>query len=271
MQAVTGRTRVAAVIGDPVTHSRSPAIHNAAFAAVGIDWVFVALTTPGGRVDVALDAMATFGLGGLSVTMPHKQPVAAAVGRLSPLAAQLGAVNCVAWDGDELVGHNTDATGFVAMMNHSGFDLAGRTVAVVGAGGAGRAVVAGAVSAGAGRVVVVNRSDGAAHVAAALDPGRCLVGTAGDIGACDVVVNATPVGMAGTPGLAVASGLLHGDQVVVDLVYDPLDTELLREARQVGAATIDGLGLLVFQAAEAFTLWTGLPAPVEIMLAAAAT
>lgn len=269
MPAITGSTRVAAVIGDPVHHSRSPAIHNAAFAACGLDWVFVALATPGGRADVALDAMATFGLGGLSVTMPHKQHVATAVGRLSPLAAQLGAVNCVAWDGDELVGHNTDATGFVAMMDHAGHAVAGSSVAVVGAGGAGRAVVAGALAAGAGRVVVVNRSEGAASAAAGLDPDRCVVGGTGDIAGCDVVVNATPVGMAGHDGLAVPTHALHRGQVVVDLVYDPVDTELLREARQVGATTIDGLGLLVFQAADAFTLWTGVPAPVDVMVAAA--
>lgn len=268
---LSGHTRVAAVIGDPVAHSRSPAVHNAAFAATGLDWVYVAFTTVSGHADRALEAMVTLGLGGLSVTMPHKQQVAQSLEHLSPTARRLSAVNCVAWDGDRLVGHNTDASGFVATVAHAGRSLDGAVVAVVGAGGAGRAVVAGALDAGAARVIVINRNRERGAEAIALDPGRCVAGGPADVAAANVVVNATPVGMTAQPGCPIPTGLLHADQLVADLVYDPIDTELLAMARQVGATTADGLGMLVHQAADAFRLWTGVEPPVDVMLSAART
>jgi shikimate dehydrogenase len=266
--AVSGRTRVAAVIGDPVMHSRSPAIHNAAFAATGLDWVYVAFATARGHADRALEAMATLGLGGLSVTMPHKEQVAQSLKRLSPAATRLGAVNCVAWEGDHLVGHNTDATGFVAALVDAGHSLDGATVAVLGAGGAGRAVVAGCLDAGATRVHVINRSAERAANGVMLDPGRCVAGTMADVTAADVVVNATPLGMIATPGCAVPEGVLRSGQVVADLVYEPVDTELMAMAREAGASAVGGLGMLVHQAADAFRLWTGMEPPLDVMLAA---
>jgi shikimate dehydrogenase len=269
--AVSGHTRVAAVIGDPVAHSRSPAVHNAAFAATGLDWVYVAFTTASGHADRALEAMVTLGLGGLSVTMPHKEQVARSLEHLSPVARRLAAVNCVAWDGDHLVGHNTDATGFVAAVAHAGHRLDGASVAVLGAGGAGRAVVAGVLDAGASRVHVINRSPGRGADAVALDPTRCVVGNTDVIASVDVVVNATPVGMAGHSGCPVEPGMLHAGQVVADLVYNPVETELLGRARDAGASTVDGLGMLVHQAADAFRLWTGVEPPIDVMLAAAAS
>jgi shikimate dehydrogenase len=269
VSAVTGHTTVAGVIGDPVRHSRSPAIHNAAFAATGLDWVFVALPTTRGRAADAVAAMATFGLGGMSVTMPHKEDVARVLDRLSPLAARLDSVNCVAWQDGGLVGHNTDASGFASALAHVGTDLAGRQVAVLGAGGAARAVIAGALDAGAAGVIVVNRTPGRADAAVALDPERCRVGGSDDVADADVVVNATPLGMTGTPGCPVKPGALSAGQVVVDLVYDPVETDLLAAARAVGALAVDGLGMLVHQAAEAFRLWTGIEPPVDVMLDAA--
>jgi len=267
--SVTGRTTVAAVIGDPVTHSRSPAIHNAAFAAAGLDWVFVALTTAEGHVGHALGAMEHLGLGGLSVTMPHKQAVASALDHLDPLARRLDAVNCVVRGEDGLVGYNTDASGFVASVGHAGHDLAGRSMVVLGAGGAARAVIAGALGAGVRNVVVINRNQERAAVAAALDPVRCVVGDVSDVAGADVVVNASPVGMSASPGLPLGAEQIHAGQVVVDLVYDPVDTALLATARDRGAATVDGLGMLVHQAADAFRLWTGVEPPLEAMANAA--
>ena len=265
--SISGSTTVAAVIGDPVAHSLSPAVHNAAFAATGLDWVFVALRTPAGGAGAVLDAMAACGLGGLSVTMPLKAEVAAHLRSLDPLAATLGAVNCVAPDGDELVGHNTDASGFAAWLAAAGHPLGDARVVVIGAGGAGRAVVAGALAAGASSVVVVNRSPGPAAAAVALGPQRCCVGDLDDVATADVVVNATSVGMTAQPGCPVPAGSLHAGQVIADLVYDPVDTELLRAARDVGAATLDGVGMLVHQAADAFRLWTGVEPPLAAMAA----
>ena len=268
---ISGTTTVAAVIGEPVAHSLSPAVHNAAFATLGIDWVFVALPTPAGGAASALDAMATCGLGGLSVTMPLKAEVAGCLERLDPLAAALGAVNCVARDGAGLVGHNTDASGFGAWLAAAGHPLDGARILVVGAGGAGRAVVAGALGAGAASVVIVNRSRGPAAIAAELDAERCVVGSFDDVGSADVVVNATSVGMGSQPGLPLPAASLRPGQVVCDLVYDPVETELLRAAREVGAEALDGVGMLIHQAADAFRLWTGVEPPLAAMAAAAAS
>lgn len=264
-RVISGGTTVAAVIGDPVAHSLSPAVHNAAFAAVGLDWVYVALPTPAGSASVALGAMRTFGLGGLSVTMPLKAEVAGIVDHLDPLAASLGAVNCVVGDGPRLVGHNTDASGFAAWLTATGHPLEGARVVVVGAGGAGRAVVAGALAGGAGSVVVVNRSNDAAAAAVALDPSRCSVGDMAAVATAEVVVNATSVGMTGQPGCPIPADLLRPAQVVADLVYDPVETELVRTAREVGAVALDGVGMLVHQAADAFRLWTGVEPPLAVM------
>ncbi|MFN0091368.1 MAG: shikimate dehydrogenase family protein, partial [Acidimicrobiales bacterium] len=138
---LSGATRLAGVIGRPVRHSLSPAIHNAAFAALGLDWVYLAFEVGEGRADDALSAMAALGLGGLSVTMPHKTAVARSLRRLTPQAAALDAVNCVAWEGGELVGHNTDGGGLVdSLRADAGFDPAGARCALFGAGGAARAV-----------------------------------------------------------------------------------------------------------------------------------
>jgi shikimate dehydrogenase len=134
---LSGATRLAAVIGDPIRHSRSPAIFNAAFAAAGLDWAYLAFEVPAGGAAGALDAVRALGIEGLSVTMPHKSDVAELVDECSPQAERLGAVNCVVRRGDRLVGHNTDVAGFVASLRaDAGFDPAGRRCVVLGAGGA---------------------------------------------------------------------------------------------------------------------------------------
>ena len=267
-----GATRVAGVIGDPVRHSLSPILHNAAFRAVGLDWAFLAFPVAAGQAAPALLGMRALSIDGLSVTMPHKTEVAALVDRLTPLAERLGAVNTVAWEGTELVGHNTDGPGFLDSLRlDHGFDPAGRRCAVVGAGGAGRAVVATLAEAGAAAVVVVNRSPGRAAEAAALAPGVARVGPAEEVAGAELVVNATSVGMGGAAGaLPIDPELLQAGQVVVDIVYHPAVTALLREARARGASTVGGLGMLVHQAAHAFRLWTGEDPPLEAMSAAAA-
>ncbi|MCC5953067.1 MAG: shikimate dehydrogenase [Acidimicrobiia bacterium] len=262
---------MAGVIGDPVRHSRSPAIHNAAFRSCGLDWVFAGWEVGAGGGAAAVEAMRTLGLGGLSVTMPLKAEVAAAVDRCSGAATTLGAVNCVAVEGSELVGHNTDGAGFVASLRAEGIDPAGRRVVVLGAGGAARAVVAAMAEAGAESVTVVNRDEARGRRAAMLAGDRGRLGTTADVAGADLLVNATPVGMAGTPGLPVPAEVLEGVAAVADLVYQPLETELLTEARRAGVVAIDGLGMLVHQAAAAFELWTGRPAPVAVMRQAADT
>jgi shikimate dehydrogenase len=282
LRVITGTTCVAAVIGRPVRHSLSPTILNAAFTAVGADWVYVAFEVPDGQGAAAVGAMRTLGLGGLSVTMPHKAAVHDAVDERTPVAADLGAVNCVFRRRDRLVGDSTDGAGFIdALRLDEGVEVAGRRCVLVGAGGAGRAVARALGSAGAADVAVVNRSPVAAARAAALAgaPGR--VGTAADAAGADLVVNATPLGMgagrpAGTePGagrlaepLPIDPAMLHAGQVVVDLIYHPEVTPLLAAARERGALAVNGLGMLVHQAAHAFRRWTGDEAPLEEMRAA---
>jgi shikimate dehydrogenase len=282
--AISGTTRAAAVIGWPVRHSLSPALLNAAFAAVGADWVYLAFSVPEGRAGAAVAAMRTLGLGGLSVTMPHKAAVHDAVDERTPVAAALGAVNCVFWRDDRLVGDNTDGAGFVdALRLDAGVDPAGRRCVVLGAGGAGRAVVRALGQAGATDVAVVNRSPAPAVRAAALAGPAGRVGSPADVPAADVVVNATPVGMlwsgpgehaparppAAPPALPLDAASLHEGQVVVDLVYHPEVTPLLTAAGERGAVAVSGLGMLVHQAAHAFRRWTGDDAPIDAMRAAA--
>jgi shikimate dehydrogenase len=270
---VSGATTVAAVIGSPVRHSRSPAIVNAAFAAAGLDWVFAAFEVAPGRGADAVAAMRTLGLGGLSVTMPHKADVIAALDRLSPDAEALGAVNCIARDGHELVGHNTDGPGLVRSLADAGAGVAGRRCAVLGAGGAARAVIRALAGAGAAEVAVVNRTPERAEAAAALAGAVGRVAPADAVADADMVVNATSVGMGAAEGdagpLPVAAELLGPGQVVVDLVYLPLRTPLLAAAAARGAHPVDGLGMLVHQAAIAVEHWTGVAPDVAVMQAVA--
>ena len=266
---ITGRTRVAAVIGHPVAHSLSPALHNAGFASLGLDWVYAAFDVAAGGAGQALAAVRSLGLGGLSVTMPHKEDVAADVDVLDPAAAALRSVNTVVplRDG-RLAGHSTDGDGFVASMAAAGQPIEGRTVCVLGAGAAARSIVEALARNRAAAVVVLNRSAGPAAVAAALAGRVGRVGSAADVGAADVIVNATSVGM-GTRELPLPAALLHGDHVVADIVYHPRRTALLDAAASVGAETVDGLGMLVHQAAMQQALWTGRTPDVAVMRAAA--
>ncbi len=259
---------VAAVIGHPVGHSLSPAMHNAAFAAAGLDWTYVAFDVAPGGASAALAAMRTLGIAGLSVTMPHKEAVAAAVDVLDPAATALRSVNTVARACDgHLVGYSTDGDGLVDWLAACGVSVAGAAVAVLGAGGAARSVVDALGRAGAARIAVVNRTATRAVEAAGL-AAVARVGTVDDLGAATIVVNATSVGM-GTGELPVDPDRLRPGQVVADLVYHPLDTALLRAAHAVGCTTVDGLGMLVHQAVRQQVLWTGRHPDPAIMRAAA--
>ena len=274
---ITGHTRAAGVIGTPIRHSLSPAIFNAAFGAAGLDWTYLAFDVPEGAAGLALGGMRALGIEGLSVTMPHKAAVLDGLDGLSPDAEALGAVNCISRRGTELRGDNTDGPGLIdALRVDDGIDVAGLRCAVVGAGGAGRAVTRALAAAGASEVVVVNRSTEPAKRAVALAGPVARLGRQEDVDGVDLVVNATPLGMgvvvttAGEPEpLPVDPDRLSRGQVVVDLVYHPPVTPFLAAARDRGAQGINGLGMLIHQAAHAFRLWTSEEPPVEAMSAAA--
>jgi shikimate dehydrogenase len=270
------------VIGDPVDHSLSPVLHNSALVEMGLDWVYVAFPVPAGRGREAVAAMADLGIRGLSVTMPHKVGAALACHRLAPAAQRLGVANTVTLVGGELVGDSTDGPGFVDALADQGWHPEGKRCLVLGAGGAARAVVVALADAGAAAVGVAARHPERAATAAALaGPVGSVAGVEAAAGA-DLVVNATPVGMAGvavtggqepsaggTLPLGLDPGRLGPGQLVADLIYAPATTELLAVARARGAETCNGLGMLIHQAARQVTLWTGRPPSVGAMSAAA--
>jgi shikimate dehydrogenase len=266
--------RLAALIGSPVEHSLSPVIHQAAFDAAGVEWTYVAFDVAEGSGVGALDAMRVLGIAGLSVTMPHKRAVADAVDRLEPAARALQSVNTVSWDGNRLVGSSTDGAGFVASLAESGIDVAGARLVVIGAGGAARSVVDALGRAGANDIKVLNRTRTHAEAAATL-ASAASVGVADDIGRADIVVNATNVGMGVDPSRSTPDDLpcdpilLHDHQVVVDLVYHPLRTAWLTAAEEIGARTVDGLGMLIHQAALQQERWIGVRPDTTVMRIAA--
>jgi shikimate dehydrogenase len=266
----SGHTIVTGIIGEPVAHSRSPAIHNAAYQAVGLDWVYVAFPVPVGSVRDALVGLAALGGAGCNVTMPHKAEAARACHQLDASAAALGVVNTVVTRPGCLAGSSTDGAGFVDAAREADVALDGASVLVVGAGGAARAVTHALGAVGAHVVVAARRPEAAAEVAALATGGRgvALDAVGADVAASDVVVNATPLGMGGEPP-PFDPAALHAGQVVFDAVYAPPDTPLLAAARGAGARALNGLGMLVHQAARSFTLLTGQPAPLEVMWAAA--
>lgn len=268
------RRRLAALIGSPVEHSLSPVIHQAAFDATGIEWVYLSFDVADGDAAAALDAMRVLGIAGMSVTMPHKRAVADLVDRLEPAARALRSVNTVSWDGDDLVGSSTDGAGFVASLVEIGIDVADSRVAVIGAGGAARSVIDALGRAGATDITVLNRTREHAELAATL-ASAASVGIPSDVTRADIVVNATNVGMgvdpadAGADDLACDPALLRPEQVVADLVYHPLRTAWLRAADGLGARTVDGLGMLIHQAALQQETWLGERPDTAAMRAAA--
>jgi shikimate dehydrogenase len=270
---IDGVTHVTGVIGWPVTHSLSPVIHNAAFAALGMPWVYVPLPVAPGAMRAAADGLLALGFRGANVTMPHKTESAELADELSDEARRLRAVNTFVIAADRLHGHNTDAPGFDRFLRRDvGFDPRDRSALLFGAGGVARAVAFALAAAGVGELsVAVRDAARAAELLEAVED-TPLHPTVIDFDdaegmSADLVVNATPLGVDGhaaPPLPALAPGV-----VVVDLLYRPAVTPLQAAARAAGAEAHGGLGLLLQQAALSFELWTGTPAPLEVMSAAA--
>lgn len=232
--------------------------------------MYLAFDVSPDRLPDAFAAMRSMDIGGYSVTMPHKAQVLDLVDEVSPAAQNLQAANCVVNRDGTLVAHNTDGDGFVNGLKHdTGFEVAGCTATVLGAGGAARAVIEALVRHGAAEVSVVNRSTENAAIAATAAGGVARVGDAADIARSQLVVNATPLGMAANPeALPCDPSLLRAEQVVADLIYAPSQTSWMRSAAEIGATATNGLSMLVFQAATQFTLWTGESAPIDRMFQA---
>ncbi len=272
---IGGGTHVVGIIGWPVSHSLSPAIHNAAFAAAGLDWSYVPLPVRPEWLRAALIGLVPLGFRGANVTMPHKTEAAELIQRCSEDATLLRAVNTIAVRGGELEGHNTDVAGFDRFLRRdAGFDPAGRSALVYGAGGAARACALALARAGLAQLTVAARDEARAaplvNMVEELGIPVALVrpGETGELVA-DLVVNATPVGASDAEQVLPSLPHLGPDVLVIDLLYDPPSTDLQRRARAAGATTFGGLGHLLEQAALSFELWTGTPAPLEVMSAAA--
>ena len=275
---LTGRTTVAGVIGWPVKHSLSPPMHNAAFAALGLDWVYVPFEVAPEAVGAALSGMRALGIRGLNVTIPHKAAVAGLVDEVDDMAAALEAVNTVHNREGRLVGYNTDGPGFLRSLQEAGHEVRGKRVALIGAGGSARSVAYAVAREGAASLSIVARKIAQARDLAELVRQRAayerimpagleLADAQTRVTEAEIVVDSTPVGMHPQTDVApvVPASWLHEGQVVCDLTYNPRETTLLRAARSRGAMTVDGTGMLVHQGAVAFEIWTGETAPVDVM------
>ena len=276
-------TAVYGVLGWPVAHSRSPAMHNAAFAALGLDALYVPIAVPPERLAAAIGALRTLGIAGANATLPHKAALLGLLDEVEPAARAIGAVNTIVRDGQKLIGANTDAEGLARSLLQAGVQLSGARVVVLGTGGASRAAVVGLAGAGAERVVVAGRrpeqaeqlvTELRAHCAPAELAACDLAAMPADVLAqCDLLVQATSATLgesAAAHAFAASVPLadLRADAVVCDLVYKPLNTALMLRAQARGLRTVDGLGMLLHQGALAFARWTGHEAPVDVMRAA---
>ncbi|MCD4810149.1 MAG: shikimate dehydrogenase [Methanosarcinales archaeon] len=265
-----------AVFGDPVEHSLSPVMHNAAYKALGMDCEYHKFRVTPDDLEGAIKGARAMGFGGLNLTIPLKEK---ALGIVEPdtMAQAIGAVNTIEFSDDTIagitgiVGHNTDGIGAVKALAASGVDIPGSRVLILGAGGAARAVAYQLAKDGA-RVTIANRTLGkaqelAGNVRSVGDAnGTGLEELPGLTADADIIINTTSVGMQpDTDRTLVTADMMHAGQVIFDIVYSPLNTRLLLEAKKAGAVTIDGIRMLVLQGAESFRIWTGIEPPVGVM------
>jgi shikimate dehydrogenase len=278
---ITAKTRVVGLIGDPVEHSVSPSMHNAAFARLGLDYIYLPFRVTKERLSEAIGGLRGLGFRGLNVTIPHKVAVMPFLDDIEIMAERIGAVNTIVNDNGRLKGYNTDAGGFLLALKQAGFEPKGKKAVVLGAGGASRAISFALAGSGAGLTILNRREE--------LDWAETLAGRIAEstgkkaaafelnnenlkkaLEGADLLVNATSLGM--HPDIdktPVDRRLLRPGLVVFDAVYNPLKTRLMREAGEAGATTVSGLDMLIGQGAMAFELWTGEKPPLAEMKKAA--
>ena len=278
---ISAKTRICGLIGDPVEHSVSPVMHNAAFSSLGLDYIYLPFRVEKGQLAKAIDGVRALNIGGLNVTIPHKVAVIPFLDGLETLAERIGAVNTIVNDNGHLKGYNTDASGFVKALLERGIEPRGKKMVILGAGGASRAISLTLAERDAD-LVILNRQleiDWAVELASSISrflgkEVKALELNEQNLSAvledADILVNATSVGMSpNSDETPVPAKLLKAGLVVFDIVYNPIKTRLLTEAEVAGAETIDGLDMLVWQGALAFEMWTGVKAPVGVMKAEA--
>ena len=262
---LSGKARLAGVIGWPVAHSRSPALHGHWLARHGIDGAYVPLPVQPDDLAAAVHGLRAAGFAGLNVTLPHKQAVMALCSTLEPSAAHAGAVNTLVFGPGGIMGSNTDGAGFVANLRAHGIDPARGPALVLGAGGSARAIAAALLALGT-PVRVCNRTAARAEALAAALPGLGVVPwteRAGALRGQALLVNTTQLGMAGQPPLDMPLDAAAPDMAVADIVYAPQETALLARARALGLPAVGGIGMLLHQAAPGFAAWFGVMPSVD--------
>jgi shikimate dehydrogenase len=276
---ISGRTQVVGIIGDPVAHSLSPAMHNAAFRALKLDFAYLAFEVHPAQVRQALDGIRALGIAGVNVTVPHKERVIKWLDAISPTARRAGAVNTIVNRNGRLRGENTDVTGFLRALQEVQFPIRGCRALVVGAGGVARAVLTALADGKAAEVTLANRTVGRARRLARTCHAPALHTLAAPLAALrdrqllaavDLVVNATALGLHGERFVPLAYDATPLSCLFVDLIYGRR-TDFLGQAARRRRRTVDGSGMLVHQGAAAFTLWTGRAAPLAVMRAALRT
>ena len=276
MTKISGQTRIVGVIGDPVQHSRSPQMHNAAIVERKLDYVYVPFHVRSGELREAIEGFKALNVLGVNVTIPHKQTVMPILDDVSHEATLIGAANTLIFCDGRVSGDNTDAQGFLRAMTEEGIDIpVGGSAVVLGAGGAARAVVVALALSGLGLITVANRTGWKAiqfekDLATISETEISAVDLASNqlnsaIRSADLLVNTTSVGMQETDQLLIDPDSLNPETIVYEIVYTPLETPLLRVAREKGCQTIGGIGMLVHQGAIAFEKWIGIVPNVETM------
>ncbi|MBN1691750.1 MAG: shikimate dehydrogenase [Dehalococcoidia bacterium] len=276
---LNGRKLVCGVMGDPVEHSVSPAMHNAAFRKLGLNYVYLPFRVSRDRLASAVEGIRALHMAGMNITIPHKVSIIPLLDEVDPLAQRIGAVNVVHNKDGRLTGGNTDAEGFLRLLKEQGIETHSLHAVVLGAGGASRAVCFALASLGSD-ITILNRTlqkardcaedmakyTGRTFAALELNPDNLTKSLA----RADLLVNATSLGMAPHAGESPVNGkLLERRHIVVDIVYNPVVTRLLRDAEKAGARIIGGLNMLAWQGALSFEIWTGCRAPVDVMRRAA--
>jgi shikimate dehydrogenase len=278
---LSGKTKVCAIIGDPIEHTMSPPMHNAAFRKLGLDFVYMPFRVLKEDLPQAVDGLQALGVRGFNVTMPHKVAIIPLLDKLDPLAEKIGAVNMVVNDDGCLTGYNTDGPGALQALVEHGADPENKNVVVLGAGGASRAISYVLAQRGA-RLTILNRKeelDWAHNIARLIKDSLGAVVKVDELGhqqlnsaltAAEILVNATSVGMSPEAGKSpVPAEVLGKPLVVLDIIYNPMQTKLLQDAAAAGCRTIGGVEMLVRQGVLCFEKWTGRKAPVETMRRAA--
>jgi shikimate dehydrogenase len=272
---ITGKTRVCGVIGYPIEHSLSPLMHNAAFEALRLDYMFLAFKVKPAQVEAAVNGMKALNIRGLNVTMPHKSTVINHLDRVDLSAQIVNSVNTILNKENLLFGFNTDGVGALKALRENGVEPKGRKVLLLGAGGAARAI-AYTIAKEADELAVLNRTvKQAQEIAKLLEKSLNKKVVAGSLSPSDIqrniedsdiLVNATSVGMKPKPDESpVAAKALRSNLAVMDIVYNPVETKLAKDAKAVGAQVISGVEMLIYQGAASFEIFTGKSAPVEVM------